>query len=90
MKFLLHHGANPNIQNNEGFTQLFISFLVLYDKSGNVISVPNDYLIEFLLDAGADPNLVTKNGLTILEEIKNKVNKDANIPSNIKETKNGV
>ena len=85
VKYLLHHGANPNIQNNEGFTPLFISFLVLYDEIGNVIYKPDPFIIKFLLDAGADPNLVTKNRLTILEEIKNKVDNDANIPSNIKE-----
>ena len=57
VRFLLQHGANPNIQNNRGETALM---------KGNHYGAEAEEIINALMAGGADPNLQDRNGKTAL------------------------
>jgi uncharacterized protein len=62
-RFLLEHGANPNVQNEKGWNALYLTVKHRNIETGT-IPVPNaNQAIDFvkmLLDKGADPNLRLK------------------------------
>ncbi|MEM7736931.1 MAG: ankyrin repeat domain-containing protein [Deinococcota bacterium] len=54
-EYLLHHGANPNLGNESGFTPL-----------ATAVRVRDMQLTEYLLNHGANPNVRDNSGLTPL------------------------
>jgi cytohesin len=69
---LLKHGADPNIQNKDGYTALhYIVSPIPQYKDGIWQEVYNIEICELLLKHGADPNIQNKNGYTPLHWCEN-------------------
>ena len=56
MKILIDHGANPNFQDSNGISALWIA-------------VPDLDKTQLLLDKGANPQLYSKQGYTVLVKL---------------------
>lgn len=72
IKMLLEKGANPNLQDNLGWTALH--YICVYFNDGNTL--PS---INLLLEYGADPNIKNDLGITPLMFACHKSKKDFNI-----------
>jgi len=64
MKKLLHHGADPNIQNNDGEAVLNIVTGIHHQTSFDAI--------KYLLDSGADPNICSIYGTPLHHAVQEK------------------
>jgi ankyrin repeat protein len=71
VQYLIAHHANVNIVDKYGRTALIRSSRYLDDKN----PVP---VMQALLDAKADPNIVSKEGSTMLDEIASQLSRETN------------
>jgi len=66
MKFLIHHGANPNIENNESKVLLIYYIYNVFNDSIQMIGNNDDNMIKEFIEHGMETNKMVVEGSTLL------------------------